>query len=55
MTRSMTAGALSVKRPFLAPLLPTAMWMGLAVLPNGEARPGVRSPEVWAVGVKETR
>jgi N-acetylneuraminate epimerase len=35
--------------------LPTAVWDGLFVLPSGEARPGVRSPEVWAVGVRETR
>jgi len=41
--------------PISRAVLPTAMWQGLAVLPNGEARPGVRSPEVWAVGVRETR
>jgi N-acetylneuraminic acid mutarotase len=29
-------------------VLPTAFWRGCWVLPNGEARPGVRSPEVWA-------
>jgi N-acetylneuraminic acid mutarotase len=29
--------------------LPTAFWQGLHVMPSGEARPGVRSPEVWAV------
>lgn len=29
--------------------LPTTLWRGLYVIPSGEARPGVRSPEVWAV------
>jgi len=29
--------------------LPTAEWHGLTVFPGGEARPGVRSPEVWGV------
>ncbi len=29
--------------------LPTAPWRGLVALPSGEAKPGVRSPEVWAV------
>lgn len=29
--------------------LPTAEWNGLTVMPSGETRPGVRSPEVWAV------
>jgi hypothetical protein len=24
-------------------------WQGMFVIPNGEVRPGVRSPEVWAV------
>jgi N-acetylneuraminate epimerase len=27
--------------------LPTAWWQGQFVLPSGEVRPGVRSPEVW--------
>jgi len=27
--------------------LPTAVWHGLHILPSGEVRPGVRSPEVW--------
>ncbi len=27
---------------------PTANWQGWFVIPSGEARPGVRSPEVWA-------
>jgi len=29
--------------------LPTVEWSGLTVIPSGETRPGVRSPEVWAV------
>ena len=40
--------------PMSRATLPTAVWNGLAVLPSGEARPGVRSPEVWAVGVRGT-
>lgn len=29
--------------------LPVVLWRGSFVIPSGEARPGVRSPEVWAV------
>lgn len=29
---------------------PTAAWNGLVVILSGETRPGVRSPEVWALG-----
>lgn len=29
--------------------LPTVNWQGMFVIPSGEAKPGVRSPEVWAV------
>lgn len=29
--------------------VPTVLWEGRWVIPSGEARPGVRSPEVWAV------
>ena len=29
-------------------VLPTAFWRDAWVLPNGEVRPGVRSPEVWS-------
>ncbi len=28
---------------------PTAEWRNLWVIPSGEARPGVRSPEVWSI------
>lgn len=28
--------------------LPTAAWHGWHIIPSGEARPGIRSPEVWA-------
>ena len=34
--------------PFSRAVLPAAHWEGRWVLPSGEARPGVRSPEVWA-------
>ncbi len=33
--------------PAARAVLPTTFWRGWWVLPNGEARPGVRSPEVW--------
>lgn len=29
--------------------VPCAEWRGMFVIPSGEARPGVRSPEVWAL------
>ena len=29
--------------------LPTVEWSGLTVIPSGETRPGMRSPEVWGV------
>ncbi|RYD48434.1 MAG: galactose oxidase [Verrucomicrobiaceae bacterium] len=29
--------------------VPTASWRGMLVIPSGEVRPGVRSPEVWAI------
>ena len=31
---------------------PVVEWRGRAVIPNGEARPGVRSPAVWALETK---
>ena len=34
--------------PVSRAVLPTTYWKGRWVLPSGEARPGVRSPEVWA-------
>ena len=34
--------------PVSRAVLPTTFWQGRWVLPNGEARPGVRSPEIWA-------
>jgi N-acetylneuraminate epimerase len=35
--------------------LPTAFWHNSWVLPSGEVRPGIRSPEVWSwtPGTKE--
>lgn len=29
--------------------VPTVSWRGMIVIPSGEVRPGVRSPEVWAI------
>jgi N-acetylneuraminic acid mutarotase len=29
--------------------VPTVQWNGMAVIPGGEARPGYRTPEVWAL------
>ncbi len=29
-------------------VLPAVLWRGRWIMPNGEARPGVRSPEVWS-------
>ena len=34
--------------PFSRATAPTALWHGMLVVPSGEARPGYRSPEVWA-------
>lgn len=31
--------------------VPTVNWNGMIVIPSGEMRPGVRSPEVWSVDV----
>jgi len=30
--------------------VPTVVWRGRYVIPNGEIRPGVRTPEVWSFG-----
>jgi N-acetylneuraminic acid mutarotase len=35
--------------PMARATLPATEWRGLFVLPSGEVRPGVRSPEVWTV------
>jgi N-acetylneuraminic acid mutarotase len=32
--------------------LPAVNWNGLIVLPSGESRPGVRSPQVWAADIQ---
>lgn len=34
--------------PLSRATVPVVEWRGQAVIPNGESRPGVRSPEVWA-------
>lgn len=35
--------------PLSRATVPVVEWRGQAVIPNGEARPGIRSPEVWTV------
>lgn len=35
-------------------VLPVAFWQNQFVLPNGEARPGVRSPQVWSLNFGAT-
>lgn len=35
--------------PFSRGTVPTTTWHGDTVIPNGEARPGYRSPEVWSL------
>ncbi len=44
------ANTWSARKPVPAPraTLTAVLWRGMVVLPSGEARPGVRSPEVWA-------
>ncbi len=38
--------------PFSRATAPTVEWHGRMVVPSGEARPGYRSPEVWATRMK---
>lgn len=38
--------------PFSRATAPTAQWLGLTVIPNGEVRPRVRTPEVWCIPQK---
>ncbi len=35
--------------PFSRATVPTTVWQGRVVIPNGEVRPRVRTPEVWAL------
>lgn len=35
--------------PLSRATVPLVLWQGRAVIPNGEARPGVRTPEVWSL------
>lgn len=35
--------------PFSRATVPVVQWQGRFVIPSGEARPGVRSPEVWTL------
>src|ERR1051325_6732672 len=34
--------------------VPAVLWSGRYVLPNGEIRPGVRTPQVWSFGANST-
>jgi N-acetylneuraminic acid mutarotase len=34
--------------PFSRATVPVVNWLGRFVIPNGEVRPRVRTPEVWA-------
>ncbi len=38
--------------PFSRATVPVVRWFGRDVIPNGEVRPRIRTPEVWAVKVK---
>ena len=40
------------KAPFARATLPAVFWDGKYVFPSGEMRPGVRSPEVWVLEIK---
>jgi N-acetylneuraminate epimerase len=33
--------------PFSRATVPTTIWRNMAIIPNGEARPGYRTPQVW--------
>jgi N-acetylneuraminate epimerase len=41
--------------PISRATLPAVAWGNLFVFPSGEVKPGVRSPQVWAMEVRETR
>jgi N-acetylneuraminic acid mutarotase len=41
------------KVPVTQVTVPTALWDGRYVIPNGEIRPGVRTPEVWSFNVSQ--
>jgi N-acetylneuraminic acid mutarotase len=41
--------------PFSLATAPTVQWRNRWVIPNGEARPRVRTPEVWALDAAPTR
>ncbi len=43
-----SAGAL----PFSGATAPTVLWKNRTVIPSGEVRPRVRTPEVWAMEQK---
>ncbi len=43
------AWSVAGEAPFSRGTVPTAVWGQKVVIPNGEARPGYRSPEVWSL------
>ncbi len=38
--------------PFSRATVPTAAWRGGFIIPNGEARPGYRTPEIWRLDLR---
>jgi N-acetylneuraminate epimerase len=38
--------------PISRATVPTTIWHGRAIIPNGEARPGYRTPQVWEMNFK---
>ena len=38
--------------PLSRATVPVAEWQNMAVIPNGEARPGYRTPEVWGLDLR---
>lgn len=47
--------SLAGEAPFSRATVPTAVWDQQVVIPNGEARPGYRSPEVWSLHAEMPR
>jgi len=43
------AWALLDNGPFSRATVPTVLWQGRWILPNGEVRPRVRTPEIWSL------
>ena len=51
-TSNCLPASITVVSPLSRATAPVVEWQGRAVIPNGETRPGVRSPEVWALDLK---